>query len=131
MWNSPGAPYYLERQLKRMRGTPLHSKKAENIRQLIQITRLLGQLCGRYFAATKNAKEGVPLFPKLEYDGIKGTLSECERELTVLHMAAASAEDMLADAYEALKIDPPVRAFTIVADGDQAAPHVHSENGKK
>jgi hypothetical protein len=129
MWNSPGAPYYLERQLKRMRGTPLHSKKAENIRQLIQITRLLGQICGRYFAATKSAKEGVPLFPKLEFDGIKGTLAECERELLVLHMAAACAEDMLTDAYIALKIEPPLRPFAIITESDDS-PHP-SENGKK
>jgi hypothetical protein len=129
MWNSPGAPYYLERQLKRMRGTPVHSKKAENIRQLIQITRLLGQLCGRYFAATKNAREGVPLFPKLEYDGIKGTLQECERELLVLHMAAASAEDMLSDAYVALQIEPPLRPFAIITESDDSP--YPSENGKR
>jgi hypothetical protein len=130
MWNSPGAPYYLERQIKRMRGTPLHSKKAENIRQLIQITRLLGQLCGRYFAATKNAKDGVPLFPRLEFDGIKGTLQECERELLVLHMAAASAEDMLADAYVALQIEPPVRPFAIISECDDE-PTTPVENGKR
>jgi len=130
MWNSPGAPYYLVRQIKRMQSTPLLSKKAESLKPLVQIARLLSQLCGRYDAAVKNAREGVPLFGKLELDGIKGTLAECEKELVTLHLGAACAEDMMADAYKALSIDAPVRAFTIVADADSGGLELSKENGK-
>jgi hypothetical protein len=131
MWHSNGAPYYLARQIRRMGSSLLVSKSAENIRELVQISRLLSQLCGRYHTAMRSSIDGLPLFHKQELDGIKGTLAVCEREMEKLHLAAACAEEMLADAYEALRVEPPLRPYTIVADADQGQPHHLVENGKK
>lgn len=140
MWHAQGAPYYLKRQVLRMKSTQILADKAAHIPQIVQIARLLGQLCGRYYAAKRSTVDGLPLFPKGVFDGIKGTLGECEKELEELHMAAACAEEMLADAYFGLEIEPPVRPFTIIADSDVTAvvapleadpPKRAKENGKR
>ena len=118
MWHAQGTRYYLERQIKRMGSTLLVSRTAEKIPELVQLARLLSQLCSRYYAAKRSTVNGLPLFPKAELDGIKGTLGECEKEMVKLHMAAACAEEMLADAYYGLEIEPPKRPFIIISDYD-------------
>jgi len=119
MWRFRGSPFYLGIQAKRLGVTQVLADRARNNPDIYRVSTLLSQLCERYHKC--RFEDGKPLIGRSEILQISGTLGQCELELQKLHVLGASAQAMLADAYEAFSIPPPKRPFEILADDDSTS----------
>jgi hypothetical protein len=114
MWRFRGTPHYLAAQAKRLGITQVLADKARHNPEIYRLAVLLAQLCERYHKVPK--EDGRPVFWPTELAQVKGTLEQCELELSKLHMLAATADAMLAEAWQAFGLDEPVRRFTVICD---------------
>lgn len=111
MWRFRGSPHYLDRQAARLGITKVLADRARNNPEIFRIAVLLAQLSDRYHAARR--ENGEPVFGRLELAQVKGTLEQCEHELQKLHMLAAAADAMLADAWQAFGFPSQSRDFGV------------------
>jgi hypothetical protein len=118
MWRFKGSPHYLEQQASRLGITQVLADRARHNTEIYRLSVLLAQLAGRYHAA--RTENGTPVFYMTERAQIKGTLEQCELELQKLHMLAAAADAMLADAWEAFGFPKPDRMFEVYTATDTA-----------
>ncbi len=117
MWRFRGTPPYLAAQAKRLGVNEVLADRARHNPEIYRTAALLSQLCERYHNARK--EDGKPVFQPLELEQVKGTLYQCELELQKLHVLAAAAQFMLAEAWEAFGMEPAKRTFEIMSDNDQ------------
>jgi hypothetical protein len=116
VWRFRGTPHYLSAQAGRLGITQVLADRARHNPEIYRCAALLAQLCERYHTARK--VDGVPVFGPLELSQIEGTLCQCETELQKLHMLAATSSVMLAEAYAAFELEPPLRPFGVLCDHD-------------
>jgi hypothetical protein len=116
MWRFRGTPHYLNGQARRLGITQVLADRARNNPEIYRCAVLLAQLCERYHKVRK--ENGKPVFDFQERNQIKGTLGQVELELQKLHMLAATADAMLAEAYGELSVEPPKRPFSVLSDFD-------------
>jgi hypothetical protein len=114
MWRFKGSPHYLDQQALRLGITQVLADRARHNPELYRLAVLLAQLCDRYHRARR--EDGKPVFYSTELAQIKGTLEQCELELQKLHMLAATADMMLAEAWRAFGHEPPRRPFEILCN---------------
>ena len=111
MWRFRGSPHYLDQQAARLGITKVLADRARHNAEIFRIAVLLAQLSERYHAARR--ENGEPVFGRLELAQVKGTLEQCEHELQKLHMLAAAADAMLADAWQAFGLPIQSRDFGV------------------
>jgi hypothetical protein len=116
MWRFRGSPYYLDQQARRLGITQVLADRARNNSEIYRVAVLLAQLSVRYHQARH--ENDKPILFATELAQVKGTLEQCELELQKLHMLAASADAMLADAWDAFGFPRPVRLFEVMANSD-------------
>jgi hypothetical protein len=111
MWRFRGSPHYLDQQAARLGITKVLADRARHNAEIFRIAVLLAQLSERYHSAQR--ENGQPAFGRLELAQVKGTLEQCEHELQKLHMLAAAADAMLADAWQAFGFPAQSRDFGV------------------
>jgi hypothetical protein len=116
MWRFRGTPHYLSEQAQRLGITQVLADRARNNPEIYRSSVLLAQLCDRYHRTRK--ENGRPILSVAERDQIRGTLGQVELERQKLHMLAAAAEAMLAEAYEAFDFDRDPTRFAVSCDFD-------------
>lgn len=116
MWRFRGTPYYLERQAARLGITQVLADRARLNPELFRIGVLMAALSERYHGARK--ENGRPVLYQTELAQIRGTLEQCELELQKLHMLAAAADAILADAWDAFGFAAPRRTFEVTSESD-------------
>jgi hypothetical protein len=121
MWHFPGSPIFLTRQAERLGLTKqpfdyVHASRGNP--DLYTLSGIIGQLCDRFRGALKSGTAHGLSVPDL--GAVTATLERCEREVRKLHLAAASADDMLAEAYRVFAIHRPRNPFEIVSNFDVA-----------
>jgi hypothetical protein len=120
MWRFRGTPHYLNEQAKRLGISQVLADRARNNPEIYRCAVLLAQLCERYHKAPK--ENGKPVFDVQECYQIKGALGQVELELEKLHMLAATADAMLAEAYRELDFAEPLRTFCVDVVPDREGP---------
>jgi hypothetical protein len=120
MWRLRGTPHYLNEQAKRLGISQILADRARNNPEIYRCAILLAQLCERYHKAMK--ANGKPVFDVQDVHQIKSTLGQVELELQKLHMLAATADAMLAEAYRELEIAEPLRTFSVDVVPDREGP---------
>jgi hypothetical protein len=115
-WHFRGTPYFLASQNHRIGLGEMPLKAAEKNSQIHRISTILAQLCQRFHNAPKDA--GRPAFGYVENEQIKASLRQCEIDLEKLHLLAAAADAMMAEAYQHLGIEAPKRAFAVFSGAD-------------
>jgi hypothetical protein len=116
IWRYRGSPHYLNQQGSRLGVTQVLIDRARNNQELYRVSVLLSQLCDRYHKARK--ENGQPVLPPPELDQIRGTLLQAEQECSKLHALAASAADMIDEAYAAFRLGQPERHYAVLSDFD-------------
>lgn len=127
LWRFRGTPHYLGQQAVRLGITPVLADRARNNQEIYRVSVLLSQLCERYHKARK--EDGRPVLPMMELAQVRGTLLQTDQECAKLHALAASAADMIDEAYRAFEIDLPQRHFAVLSDYDEATAPLASANG--
>jgi hypothetical protein len=108
MWRFRGTPHYLNEQAKRLGVSQVLADRARNNPEIYRCSILLAQLCECFHKKPKGEK-----FCRTEIQHIQGNLEQCELELQKLHMLAATADAMLAEAYRELGLEEPLRTFSV------------------
>jgi hypothetical protein len=116
MWRFRGTPHYLNDQARRLGITQVLADRARNNPEIYRCAVLLAQLCDRYHKVRK--ENGRPVFDFQERNQIKGTLGQIELEVQKLHMLAATADAMLAEAHAELHVEQARRPFAVLSDFD-------------
>jgi hypothetical protein len=120
LWRFRGTPHYLGRQAVRLGVTPVLADRARNNQEIYRVSVLLAQLCERYHKARK--EDGRPVLPNPELAQVRGTLLQCEQECAKLHALAATAAEMIDEAYQAFEDKCPPRHFAVLSDYDVPLP---------
>ena len=118
MWRYRGTPHYLRIQAQTMGIAQILADRSRNNPEIYHVSVLLAQLCERYHKARK--QDGRPVFGLTEREQIRGTLEQCELELQKLHMLAATADAMMAEAWVAFDLEPPKRTFKVQCCNDRS-----------
>ena len=116
LWRYRGTPHYISHQAVRLGITQVLADRARNNQEIYRVSVLMSQLCERYHKARR--QDGRPVLPLTELAQVRGTLEQAEQECTKLHALAASAADMLDEAWQAFDLDQPDRHFAILCDYD-------------
>jgi hypothetical protein len=117
MWHYRGVPHYLAVQARRLGVTETICDRARHNKEIYRIGILLVQLAERWHKARRPGDER-PFFPGPELAQIKGTLGEAEKEVKKLHLLAAGAAAMLAEAHEAFELLAEPRGFEVLCEHD-------------
>jgi hypothetical protein len=116
LWRFRGTPHYLGQQASRLGVTQVLADRARNNQEIYRVSVLLAQLCERYHKARK--EDGRPILAGTELAQVRGTLQQAEQECAKLHALAATAADMIDEAYRAFGTDQPPRHFLVLSDFD-------------
>lgn len=118
MWHFPGSPEFLARQARRLgldKHKINHVRACQTSPDLYILSNIIGQLCGRY---RERLLPGGLRLSEPELKGIAATLERCELEVRKLHLTAASADDMLGEAYRVFDLTRERNPFEILSDFD-------------
>jgi hypothetical protein len=116
MWRYRGTPHHLNQQGSRLGVTQVLLDRARNNQEIYRVSVLLSQLCERYHKARR--EDGRPVLPATEMGQIRGTLLQAEQECAKLHALAATAAEMIDEAYAAFEIGQPDRHYAVLSDFD-------------
>jgi hypothetical protein len=116
LWRFRGTPHYLGQQSSRLGVTPVLADRARNNQEIYRVSVLLAQLCERYHKARK--EDGRPVLALTEMAQVRGTLQQAEQECAKLHALAATAAEMIDEAYAAFGTEQPRRTFMVLSDYD-------------
>jgi hypothetical protein len=116
LWRFRGTPHYLGSQAVRLGITPVLADRARNNQEIYRVSVLLAQLCERYHKARK--EDGKPVLPNPELAQVRGTLLQADQECAKLHALAATAAEMIDEAYRAFELGAPDRHFAVLCDFD-------------
>jgi hypothetical protein len=116
LWRFRGTPHYLGQQAGRLGVTPVLADRARNNQEIYRVSVLLAQLCERYHKARK--EDGRPVLALTEMAQVRGTLQQAEQECAKLHALAATAAEMIDEAYRAFGTEQPRRTFLVMSDYD-------------
>jgi hypothetical protein len=108
MWRFKGTPHYLNEQAKRLGVSQVLADRARNNPEIYRCALLLAKLQDCFQRKPKGEK-----FCVTEAHYVEGVLEQCEQELQKLHMLAATADAMLAEAYRELDFVEPLRTFSV------------------
>jgi hypothetical protein len=117
MWRFRGVPPVLSGQARRLGISPVLADRARHNPEIHRAAVLLGQLCERAHKARK--ENGRPVLSGPETAQIRGTLEQAEQECAKLHALAATAAEMLDEAWRAFGYEPPPRHYEVLSDFDQ------------
>lgn len=115
-WHFRGTPHTLSKQAVRLGITPVLADRARHNQEIYRVSVLLAQLCDRYHKARK--EDGRPVIPKPELDQIRGTLLQADQECAKLHALAATASEMIDEAFQAFGLEHPGRHYAVLSDYD-------------
>ncbi len=101
LWRFRGTPHYLGQQSSRLGVTPVLADRARNNQEIYRVSVLLAQLCERYHKARK--EDGRPILHGTEMGQVRGTLEQAEQECAKLHALAATAAEMIDEAYRGFR----------------------------
>ncbi|MHB8397334.1 MAG: hypothetical protein ACYDCI_00145 [Candidatus Limnocylindrales bacterium] len=116
LWRFRGTSHYLDHQAERLGVTQVLADRARQNPEIVRSGALITQLAERYHRTRRQG--GVPLFYAPELAQVKGTLEQCELERQKLHVLAAAADEMLAEAWAAFGLAAPARTFGVESDYD-------------
>jgi hypothetical protein len=117
MWRYRGTPPYLGQQAKRLGISQVLADRARHNQEIHRASVLLAQLCERYHRARK--LDGRPTVVGAELEQVRGTLGQIEQECAKLHLLAAAAAEMLAEAWTAFDLPAPPRHYIVLSDFDE------------
>jgi hypothetical protein len=111
LWRYRGTPHHLNGQATRLGVTPILADRARHNSELYRVSTLLAQLCERYHKARK--EDGRPVLHPPELAQVLGTLQQCDQECAKLHAVAATAAEMIDEAYSAFDLSREPRAYAV------------------
>jgi hypothetical protein len=120
-----GSPYYLARQARRLGISQRIADACRHDKELFSISTMLGQLYGHLIAAEKAARfrtNDNPVGSMPRPESIRESLENAEVHVAKLHLAAAAADEALAEAWTAFGQERPRRPYEIMANSDVQAP---------
>jgi len=115
-WRYRGTPPYLSAQAKRLGISQVLADRARHNPEIHRVSVLLGQLCERAHKARQ--QDGRPVLFPPELAQVRGTLEQVEQECAKLHALAASAAEMIDEAWAAFDLAPPNRHYAVLCDFD-------------
>ena len=101
LWRFRGTPHYLGQQASRLGVTPVLADRARNNQEIYRVSVLLAQLCERYHKARK--EDGRPVLPAPSWPRSAGRCSRPSRNAPSCTRLAATAADMIDEAYRGFR----------------------------
>lgn len=123
-WRAKGVPHYLANQALRLaipQTAVEHARVVDN-RQLAKISTLLSQVQRDYYDAPRHGDDRA--FTPMQVRAVVGILGQCEAEIGKVHAIAAAGSEMVDEAWNAVGMTPPIRAFSVVAAAESPAESV-------
>ena len=114
MWRFRGSPFYLAKQAKRLGVDSEMVHASRHNAEIFKLATLVSQLCEHWHRTRK--ENGIPVFFAPDLERMKGTLRRSECEVQKLHILAAAADEMLAEAWEAFGLERPRQNFAILEE---------------
>ena len=116
MWRFRGSPYYLGTQARRLGVSQEFVHVSRHNAEIYRVHTLTNALSECWHGMRK--EDGIPVLSPGERDRIKGTLGRVEIEVQKLHVLAAAADQMLAEARAAFGLEQPGQRFAVILEPD-------------